>query len=358
VTATSMVELELDDDGLAGIDPGSIVLNVGGTDYEVSNSGLTYRSDQNRLVWNCEQTAPSPVVFDDGAEVQVELKSARDYAGNPATGLPAWKWTMDYAQDKRPPQIAEIDCSTHRSHFAHAFEDGVEGWANRGGGEGAKVEHDTSTAASGEGSVKLTQQQDGGHMQALLTSEGFDAERYPVIAFDYRFDPGVKLDLLVHMNGQWRAIAMTDDPNGSIGRVPGMRADGKWHHASVNIAPMLRRHQRRGPMNVTAVIVGDRNSRDNEKGATAHFDNFVIGSVGTVKPVFRWKATDTTGISAYSYVLDQEPTTDPALESMGDSGAKSFENLKSGLWFFHVRALDGAGNWGPTSHYAIMHSAG
>ncbi|MGM0491350.1 MAG: tetratricopeptide repeat protein [Armatimonadota bacterium] len=357
-TATSIVELELEDDGIAGVDPASIVLDVGGTDYKVSNTGLTYRSDQGRLVWNCEETAPSPVVFEDGAVVDVALKSASDYAGNPVTGLPTWTWTMDYAQDKRPPQIAEIDCSTHRSHIAHTFEDGVEGWGNRGGGEGASVEHDTSTAASGEGSVKLTQQQDGGHMQALLTSDGFDAERFPVIAFDYRFDPGVKLDLLVHMNGQWRAIAMTDDPNGSIGRVPGMRADGKWHHASVNIAPMLRRHQRRGPMDVTAVIVGDRNSLDNKKGATAHFDNFVIGSVGTVKPVFRWKATDTTGISGYSYVLDQEPTTQPPLETMGDSGAKSFEDLKSGLWFFHVRAVDGAGNWGPTSHYAIMHSAG
>jgi hypothetical protein len=71
-------------------------------------------------------------------------------------------------------------------------------------------------------------------------------ERHPVIAFDYRFDPGVKLDLLLLMNGQWWAIAMTDDPDGSIGRVPGVRADGQWHHASVNIAPLLQRQQRQG----------------------------------------------------------------------------------------------------------------
>jgi hypothetical protein len=43
---------------------------------------------------------------------------------------------------------------------------------------------------------------------------------------------------------------------------------------------------------------------------------------------------------------------------MGEAAAKSFEDLTTGLWFLHVRALDGAGNWGPVSHYAIMHSAG
>jgi hypothetical protein len=357
-TATSDIVLKLADQGLAGIDPASVVLSVGGKDYSVSNSGLTYLSDRGQLVWNCERTAPSPTVFGDGAEVQVALKAATDYAGNPVTELPSWNWTMDYAQDNQAPAIAEIDCSTHRSHIAHTFEAGVESWSNRGGNQGAAVERDTSTAASGDGSIKLTQQKDGGHMQALVTSQGFPADRFPVVAFDYRFDPGVKLDLLVHMGGRWHAIAMTDDPNGSIGRVPGMRADGKWHHARVNIAPMLKRKQRRGALNVTAVIVGDRNSRDNKKGATANFDNFVIGSVGTVKPVFRWKATDTTGIAGYSYTLDQQPATEPKAESMGDTAAKSFEDLKTGLWFLHVRAVDGAGNWGPASHYAIMHSAG
>ena len=47
------------------------------------------------------------------------------------------------------------------------------------------------------------------------------------------------------------------------------------------------------------------------------------------------------------------PTRNPSTTT-----AKAFEGLTTGLWFLHVRAVDGAGNWGPTSHYAIMHSAG
>ncbi len=355
-TATSQIVLDLKDEGLAGVDPASVVLSVGGKDYSVSNSGLTYLSERSRLVWNCERTSPEPTVFADGTQVQVALKAASDYAGNPVSALPSWTWTMDYAQDKTAPAISQIDCSTHRSHIAQTFETGVDGWANRGGRDGALVERDTTTAASGSASIKLTQQQDRGQMQALLTSSPFEAERFPVIAFDYRFDPGVRLDLLVQMNGQWWPIGLTDDPSGTIGRIPDIRADGNWHHASVNLAPLLKRQQRQGALNVTAVMIGDRDSRDNKKGATASFDNVVIGSVGTVKPVFRWKATDTTGIAGYSYLIDQAPATEPPAESMGDSAAKSFDDLKTGLWFLHVRAVDGAGNWGPASHYAIMHS--
>lgn len=357
-TAVSEVSVKLADAGIAGIDPSSVVLNVGGTDYTVSNSGLTYLSDRGLLLWNCERTSPGPTVFKDGQEVQVELKQAADYAGNAVTSLPSWTWVMDYSKDTTGPVIAEVDCSTHRTVLAQTFETGLEGWSNRGGAEGAAVERDTTTAASGQASVKITQQRNGGHMQALVTSKAFPADTYPVISFDYRFDKGLKLDLLLYMNGQWWPVSMTDDNAGALGRIPGMRADGNWHHASVNIVPLLRRQQRRGPLVVNAVIVGDRNSRDNPKGASAHFDNFVIGAVGTVKPVFRWTATDTTGIAGYSYVLDQEPSTEPPTTSMGTTAAKAFEGIATGLWFLHVRAVDGAGNWGPTTHYAIMHSSG
>lgn len=265
---------------------------------------------------------------------------------------------MDYSKDTTAPTIADVECSTHRTVLAQTFETGTEGWSNRGGAEGAAVERDTSTAASGSASIKITQQQDRGHMQALVTSKAFPADTFPVISFDYRFDEGVRLDLLLYMNGQWWPITMTDDDAGALGRIPGMSADGAWHHASVNIAQLLRRQQRQGQLTVDAVIVGDRNSRDNARGLTAHFDNFVIGTVGTVKPVFRWTATDTTGIAGYSYLLDQEPVTEAPTEAMGTTAAKAFEDVATGLWFLHVRAVDGAGNWGPTAHYAFMHSAG
>lgn len=355
-TAVSEIRLKLSDNGIAGVDPGSVVLSVAGSDYTVSNSGLTYLSNQGELVFNCERTSPRPTVFANGQEIQVALKSAADYAGNRVAQLPAWTWTMDYSKDTTPPVVARVECRTHESVLVQTFETGTEGWGNRGGPAGAKVEHDLTQAGSGKGSIKLTQQQDGGHMQAIISNTRFNAEDYPVIAFDYRLDPKVQLSLMVSMAGRWHAIALTDDAQGALGRINGVRADGKWHYASVNLAPLLRRELRRGPLEVEAIIIGDREPFGTPQGATANFDNFIVGRVGTSKPVFRWQATDTTGIAGYSWVLDQEPATDPPTQNMGDKVAMTFSDLKQGLWFLHLRAVDGAGNWGPTTHYGFMHA--
>jgi len=71
-------------------------------------------------------------------------------------------------------------------------------------------------------------------------------------------------------------------------------------------------------------------------------------------PYFTWTTpTDLSGIAGYSYVLDQSSSTipDEGIEPPGTS--KSYSNLDDGTWYFHVRAKDGAGNWGPADHYKV-----
>ena len=94
---------------------------------------------------------------------------------------------------------------------------------------------------------------------------------------------------------------------------------------------------------------------DNEAGASAWFDSFVIGQIGKYPPVMRWRATDATGIKGYSYMLDRDPASTPDEAAEGVDIAKSYGAMEPGLWFFHIRAQDGAGNWGPTTSYALMH---
>lgn len=358
--ATSTVELQLTDKGAAGIDPASIVLEVAGKDYTVKNrgmGGLSYDSNTGKLVWNCEQVSPQPVVLPDKTAVAVSLKSARDFAGNPVMDAPQWTWNMDYSQDRTPPRIADLTSTTHRTFLTNTFEDGLGGWSNMGGGAGAKVEIDTTTAASGKASVKLTQQQARGRMSAYITREPFQADSFPVISFDYKVPAGVKLDLIAHMaSGQEYAIAFTDNPTGALGRIQPVRANGTWRHASVQLAPILRKKQPKNPLTVAYLYFADRNNLENSAGATAWFDNFVIGMVGTRGPVLRWKAADTTGITGYSHVLDRAPDTVP--DEVPEGNERSFSKpgaITKGRWYFHIRALDGAGNWGPTTHYALMH---
>jgi len=82
-------------------------------------------------------------------------------------------------------------------------------------------------------------------------------------------------------------------------------------------------------------------------------------------PYFSWNATDpvsagiSSGVYAYSYVLDENSNTTPDIVPEGDLGAlanetyKLYSSLVDGVHYFHVRARDAAGNWGPASHYEI-----
>lgn len=359
--AQSTVEIKLSDEGPAGIDPGSVVLSVAGQDYTVKKlgvGGLSFDSSTGKLVWNCEAVTPRPVVLPDGKPVTVVLKSAKDYAGNPVTQLPQWSWTMDYALDKSAPMVTELNSTTHRTFLTNTFEDGLHDWRTTSGSSGAVVTADTTTAATGKTSVKVAQRAAGANMGCFITREPFAAENFPIVSFAYRLPEAVKIDLMARMeNGNEYAISITDNPTGAVGRFPNIKADDKWHTTSVDIADILRKRETKGSLKVVALYLVDRNNMDNPAGVAAWFDDFTIGAVGTRTPVLRWKATDTTGIAGYSYVMDRQPSTVP--DETSEGAAQSFRDsspsLARGRWYFHVRAQDGAGNWGPATHYALMH---
>ncbi len=352
--ATSLVRLALSDSGPAGIDPASVVLEINGKKYRCTKPGLTYDARRGELVWNCEQVRP-PVVFADGQEVRVRLLAASDFAGNEVLQKPEWSWTMDYRLDRKPPTIARITSPTHPTLALQTFEEDLGAFAPRGGSAAAKVERDNSTAAGGRWCVKLTQVRRGALMQAYAWRQPYNARRYPVIAFDYCFDPGLRLDMMVYCSGGWYAIAMTGTPAGTIGVIPGIKADGKWHHAAIDVYSLLRRRLRDRANVIQAIIFTDRGGSHNKVGATARFDNFIIGAVGAGRAKVTWWATDTTGIAGFSYALDRSPSTVPPAKVMTKGLSLDLGPLDPGIWYFHIRALDGAGNWGPAAHYAILH---
>ncbi len=67
-------------------------------------------------------------------------------------------------------------------------------------------------------------------------------------------------------------------------------------------------------------------------------------------PVFYWeKPNEVTG---FSYVLDTIPTTVPDTTVDTEENIKAYEDLKDGLWYFHIRALKD-GVWGETGRYMV-----
>jgi hypothetical protein len=67
---------------------------------------------------------------------------------------------------------------------------------------------------------------------------------------------------------------------------------------------------------------------------------------------FRWAASDESGISGYSALLDRAAGTVPREEvSSAEPVMKLDGGLAAGTWYLHVRARDGAGNWGQPAHW-------
>lgn len=65
-------------------------------------------------------------------------------------------------------------------------------------------------------------------------------------------------------------------------------------------------------------------------------------------PTFIWQKV--AFANAFSYGIDHDPSGSPDTVSEGIASTASFNNLDSGIWYFHLRAgSDGA--WGGVSHY-------
>ncbi len=69
---------------------------------------------------------------------------------------------------------------------------------------------------------------------------------------------------------------------------------------------------------------------------------------------FSFGAADgVSGVAGYSYAFDRNSATTPDAASEGVGTSVSMPVTADGAWYFHVRALDAAGNWGPAAHHAI-----
>ncbi|MBI4778014.1 hypothetical protein HY792_03730, partial [Candidatus Desantisbacteria bacterium] len=62
-----------------------------------------------------------------------------------------------------------------------------------------------------------------------------------------------------------------------------------------------------------------------------------------------------SGLTGYSYLIDQNPSTIPDDSIEGTNTAYTYNvPLADGTYYFHVKAGDSAGNWSNASHYRIQ----
>ncbi len=151
---------------------------------------------------------------------------------------PSWPKRQELARGRRQPNVLFND-----------FENDAGEWHTTVGVSyrlPTLLELDNSTAAGGKRSLKITNMTEGGPFTVLAIDAPIRLRDYPVISFDYRVPPEVKVNLYLLLGGVWHAVEFTArQPQGTpvkvIGAFADVRADGRWHHTSFDLLTALRR---------------------------------------------------------------------------------------------------------------------
>jgi len=277
--------------------------------------------------------------------------------------------------DKNPPPAPIISSPTHPSLCQDTFENNTGTWSNMSNSFGADIIRSQDTASTGYYSLKLINTEEGGDFGVYINKTGFDAREFPIISFDYKISNGIKLNIVAYVNSMLKEIVFTDDPKTvetfgedeyrTIGTVDNVIADNQFHSAQFNLYNMLKNDDPdQSNYFVEEIYFADYNlpgwmelgmGNENAEGATWYIDNFIISESGKSNndPIFIIDPDDASVVE-YSYTIDQNPDTICDLISEGSSQTITFTDLKDGIWYFHIRSLDGGRNWGPTNHYRIM----
>ena len=170
------------------------------------------------------------------------------------------------------------------------FESGVGEWSVSKEAPGALLELDTHTAAGGKHSLRVTNGEDGGQFTVYPVTTPFRASEWPLLSFDYRLTPDVKVNLYLYTDGAWHAVKLTaDEPEAdgvvTLGSVPNLQTDGKWHHVEVDLLGLLQAHYPQFRIFQVKELVlcppWESYTRcgmgGNERGAQYWIDNFRVG---------------------------------------------------------------------------------
>lgn len=375
IFAGRTLRIFLADDHVVALD--SLQLRVNGQQVPMGEGGFQFDPQTGELVYD-DSRAAQPVNWNDGSQVRVALTGLADHFGNLAPEPYVFGFAASRASDTQGPAVAKI-------RFA-APDNGVGEGLNRP----AQLEismalnfeetlghvralqdcrldwiADPKLAAFGRRAARFVMQDDGADARIMLHKNAWYMDQYTHLHFDYKAEPGVNVDLQALVLGEWYTFRFLGDgvvgegePAGEssrdAGSIEGVKADGQWRHATINLRQALERAAPRLPVRIISQLrFSSRGRAGAVRGASLSIDNLALapesGSGGRIE----WEAeADPSGISGYSLIVDRSPSTEaPKIVTTLDTAKTEFG--RSGTWYVHVRACDQAGNWGPTRHYRV-----
>jgi hypothetical protein len=349
-SASATVEVGIEEIG-AGIDPSSFVLTQNGAAIPLDSRFATCDVKRGVLAWHwAKAQAPMTQPIKHGTAMEYKLAPVKDFVGNESKPV-SWTWRIDHSTDHEGPARPAITCSTQTLVSHDSFAENLGAWRPLGA-KGAELSLHLDEERR-DSCLKIVT---AGHWDdsAAFTRTDFDCAQCPLVSFDYKFPRDARLMLRVYIHDRFACIKLTKEPEGydNLGDVPGIVADGKWHHADVNLLEIAKRAFPEAASHpIRQVAIGNW-TREFDQGRMTYFiDDFTVAGQGGPAPVYHWRTYDPTGIAGFSFLMDRNPFTEPEAKVLGTSLTQHLPVIdEPGLWYFHLRARDGAGNWGAAVH--------
>lgn len=310
-----------------------------------------YRADQDRF----------DVTFEKG-ENRILVKVDQGGGGwNFGLKIRGWKtverlaYKVDVKDDRLPPgRVRLVQSSSLPAGYPvnEDFEAGIGAFRALGG----QVTQSVGNAAEGKGSLCLMPEILGGPVGAYVALEPFPLGKYPLLAFDYRMPERMYLNFGLHADGKNVGLLFTDEEPGIpiSAKLPDVAPTKQWRRSELNLwRQLVGSDLHCGAMGVKELKIADFGYRGNLEGLRVYFDN--IRFVPAVRSAdgleLAWEARDDGAIAGYSFVWDGQASTVPDEKADGADSRGTFRDLAEGTQYFHIRAVDKAGNWGPASHF-------
>ncbi len=293
-------------------------------------------------------TTPAPVALTDGQNFDFALR------GEGGAALIEGKATFraSSAPQPSPPRLMLLDPTTSVAPVDFETPDVPVGMNKT---PNTVFERDQTSAYSGKWSARLTNPRTASSFDLPAADGAIDVAANPVLTFAYRCDDRLRVDLNLMWNNQPYSLhfADSDNPNPRLGDFQIVR-DGQWHLAQFNLLDAMKKAQPAATeWKINNLMWNDAGWPGNVKGLKWWLDELKWAPKTNGKVEGQVALRDATGTQAISYSLDQSATT-PA-DDKAEGGPKLSVDLtgKTGLWWLHVRAQNGAGKWSDTAHYPL-----
>lgn len=354
------------------IRPDTLKVQVNGQAYTAGEVGVAYDPGTQTLTFDATETG-GLARWADGETVNVRVYGAADCMGNTMAAPYAFSFVANSAKDRQGPAIAQV---------RFAAPDGIDGGPARPlllelsmaldfeetlghvrALKDCELEwtDDAKSAAFGRRAVRIVSQEDDADVEVMLHKTAWYVDAFPVLMFDYKAEGGVAVDLQVLALGTWYTIPFLGKDDGAkpggldrAERVAGAEADGTWRHATVDLRAALDRMAPALPVRIVSQVILSAHGRPGcKRGGALWLDNLALSPDMGLGGRLEWTAADDpSGIAGYSLVIDRIPDTE-APQTVTTRLAYSGDSPPTGTCYAHIRAVDQAGNWGPTRHFRM-----